>query len=41
VTVLVEEAHAPRAPLLARLVAALERRLAQSPDEVLGDYLPR
>lgn len=36
VTVLVEDAAAPRAPLLERLVLALERRLADDPDWVLA-----
>lgn len=40
-TVLVEEAAPPRAPLLARLVNAMESRLAAPADEVLADYLPR
>lgn len=39
VTVLVEQAAPPRAPLLARLVAALDQRLAQPPETVLADYL--
>jgi len=41
VTVLVEDGGPPRAPLLARLVAAVEHRLAQPPKSVLADYLPR
>ena len=41
VTVLVEDASPPRAPLLARLVEALERRLAAPAEQVLADYLPR
>ena len=41
VTVLVEHAEPPRAPLLARLVDALEQRLAQGAEQVLADYLPR
>lgn len=39
--VLVEYATPPRAPLLARLVEALERRLASPPGQVLADYLLR
>lgn len=41
VTVLIEHASAPRTPLLARLVEAAERRLAQPAEQVLADYLPR
>ena len=41
VTVLVEDAAPPRAPLLARLVDAIEQRLAQPAEQVLADYLPR
>ena len=41
VTVLVEQAAVPRAPLLARLVEALETRLAQPAEQVLADYRPR
>jgi BirA family biotin operon repressor/biotin-[acetyl-CoA-carboxylase] ligase len=41
VTVLVEEARAPRAPLLARIVDAIEQRYRSPTDEVLADYLPR
>jgi BirA family biotin operon repressor/biotin-[acetyl-CoA-carboxylase] ligase len=41
VTALVEQAGAPRAPLLARVVEALELRLAQPAEQVLSDYLPR
>ena len=41
VTVLVEDAEPPRAPLLARLVAAVEQRLAQPAEQVLAEYLPR
>lgn len=41
ITVLVEPASPPRAPLLARLVLALEQRLAQPAEQVLADYLPR
>jgi BirA family biotin operon repressor/biotin-[acetyl-CoA-carboxylase] ligase len=41
VTVLVEDAAPPRAPLLARLVEAMEARVAQPPEQVLSDYLPR
>lgn len=40
-TVLVEDAAPPRAPLLNRLVDAIEARLAAPADEVLGDYLAR
>lgn len=40
-TVLVDAVQPPRAPLLARLVAALERRLGEPPESVLADYLPR
>jgi len=40
-TVLVEDAVPPRAPLLASLLEALEWRLAASAEEVLADYLPR
>lgn len=39
-TVLVEDAAPPRGPLLARLVAALEERLAAPAEQVLADYLP-
>lgn len=41
VTALVEHARPPRAALLARLVDALEHRLAQPAEQVLTDYLPR
>jgi BirA family biotin operon repressor/biotin-[acetyl-CoA-carboxylase] ligase len=41
VTVLVEDAAPPRAPLLARLAAAMQERLAQPTEQVLADYLPR
>ena len=41
VTVLVEDASPPRAPLLASLVGAVERRLAEPPGQVLSDYLAR
>lgn len=41
VTVLVEQASPPRAPLLARMVDALEQRLGQPAEQVLADYLPR
>lgn len=41
VTVLVEETSPPRGQLLAACLAALERRLAQDPEQVLGDYLAR
>ncbi len=40
-TVLVEAAAPPRAALLAALVAALEQRVAELPEQVLADYLPR
>jgi len=40
-TVLVEAAQQPRAPLLAQLVEALEQRLAAPAEQVLADYLPR
>jgi len=40
-TVLVEHADPPRAPLLAGLVTALEQRMAAPPEQVLADYLPR
>jgi BirA family biotin operon repressor/biotin-[acetyl-CoA-carboxylase] ligase len=41
VTVLVEDAAPPRAPLLARLVEAIERRVEQPVEQVLRDYLAR
>lgn len=41
VTVLVEDASPPRAPLLGRLVQALERRMGAPAEQVLADYLPR
>lgn len=41
VTVLVEPAEPPRAPLLARCLDAIEQRLAQSAEQVLADYLCR
>lgn len=41
VNLLVERAEPPRAPLLARLVEAVERRLAEPSARVLADYLPR
>lgn len=41
VTVLVEDAEPPRAPLLRQLVDAIEARLAQPAEQVLADYLPR
>jgi BirA family biotin operon repressor/biotin-[acetyl-CoA-carboxylase] ligase len=41
VTALVEDASPPRAPLLARLVDALEHRLSAPAEQVLADYLPR
>jgi BirA family biotin operon repressor/biotin-[acetyl-CoA-carboxylase] ligase len=40
-TVLVEDVTPPRAPLLGRLVAAMEQRLEQPPGRVLADYLRR
>jgi len=40
ITVLVEEADPPRAPLLARLADAVERRLAEPADDVLAAYRP-
>lgn len=40
-TVLVEQAAPPRAPLLARLVEALVVRMSQPAEQVLADYLPR
>ena len=40
-TVLVEDAAPPRAPLLARVVEAMEGRLNQPAEQVLADYLPR
>lgn len=40
-TVLVEDASPPRAPLLARLVEAVEARLAEPADPVLAAYRPR
>ncbi len=41
VTVLVDQATPPRAPLLARAVTAIEDRLAAPPDTVLGSYSAR
>jgi BirA family biotin operon repressor/biotin-[acetyl-CoA-carboxylase] ligase len=41
VTVLVEQAAPPRPPLLRRLLEAIEARVAQSPEQVLADYLAR
>ncbi len=41
VTVLVRHTRPPRAPLLARLVTALERRLSAPPDPVLAAYRER
>ena len=41
VTVLVEQAEPPRAPLLARVVAAMEQRLETPVDRVLEDYRAR
>jgi len=40
-TVLIEDANPPRAPLLARVVAAIERRMSQEPEGVLADYRQR
>lgn len=40
-TVHVDDAPSPRAALLARLVEALEERLAAPAEHVLADYLPR
>jgi len=40
-TVLVEQAPAPRAPLLGRLLAAVEERLAAPAEQVLADYRTR
>lgn len=40
-TVLVEQADPPRAPLLARVLAAMEKRLAQPAAVVLADYRAR
>ncbi len=40
-TVLVEAAVPPRAPLLNRLVAAIEERLGTPAEQVLADFLPR
>lgn len=41
INVLIPHAEHPRGPLLARLVQAIESRLAAPTDEVLRDYLPR
>ena len=41
VNVLLVEAQAPRAALVARVVEAIEERCRSSPDAVLADYLPR
>ena len=41
VTVLVEDAAPPRGPLLAGLAEAVERRLGEPADAVLGGYTPR
>lgn len=41
VTMLLEHADPPRGPLLGRLVSAVELRMAQPAEQVLGDYLPR
>ena len=41
VNVLLVEAQAPRAPLVARVVEAIEERCRSSSDAVLADYLPR
>lgn len=40
-TVLVEDASPPRAPLLGRLADALEQRLSAPSEQVLAHYLPR
>jgi BirA family biotin operon repressor/biotin-[acetyl-CoA-carboxylase] ligase len=40
-TVLIEEVTPPRAPLLARVVAAIEGRLGQEPAAILAEYQPR
>ena len=40
VTVLVEDAVPPRGALLARVLAAVERRLTEPADRVLADYRP-
>ena len=40
-TVLVERAAAPRAPLLAALAEAIEARVAQPPETVVGEYRSR
>jgi BirA family biotin operon repressor/biotin-[acetyl-CoA-carboxylase] ligase len=40
-TVLVDDADPPRAPLLARAVGAVERRLARPAEETLEDYRSR
>ena len=40
-TVLVEQAVPPRGPLLARLLIAIEARLAQPPEQVLADFRDR
>lgn len=37
-TVLIEDVTPPRAPLLARVVTAVESRMGQEPAEVLADY---
>lgn len=41
INVLIPHPEQPRGPLLARLVRAIESRLASLPGDVLGDYLPR
>lgn len=41
VTVLVEEASPPRAPLLARVLAAIDERGGAAPEDVLEDYRVR
>lgn len=41
VNVLIPNTEQPRGPLLARLVDAIEARIAAPTDEVLRDYLPR
>lgn len=41
ITVLVEDADPPRAPLLAKLAIAVELRLADAPERVVAAYLSR
>jgi BirA family transcriptional regulator, biotin operon repressor / biotin---[acetyl-CoA-carboxylase] ligase len=41
ITVLIEEAHRPRGPLLARSVRAIEARLERADDEVLAEHEER